>query len=414
MSLSTTRTPFSPAAEGMSLFYSVHGVPVNSVLLVRSEAEAAQFPTGDIDLAFCPETGFITNSSFSEDRVNYNAEYEETQGFSGTFSAFHRRLAEDLIDRYDLRDKTILEIGCGKGEFLTLLCDLGGNKGIGFDPAYRPERNTHPAAEHITFIRDFYSEDYGHYHADFVCCKMTLEHIPDVADFVGMVRRSLGENRDAVVFFQVPERRRVLRDVAFWDIYHEHCSYFSAGSLGRLFRSRGFDVLSLWTDYDDQYLMIEARPCAGEPGAPLPEEESPEELREDVRQFTQVVQTRLEHWRRLLAECAVKGRRVALWGGGSKAVAFLTTLGAGADVSMVIDINPYKQGAYLPGTAHKVSAPSELRADPPDVVIIMNPIYHDEIQADLQRLGVDPILWHVDADPSTLRTQPVGKAESSS
>jgi SAM-dependent methyltransferase len=409
MSSRSTHTSFSSSPEGKESFYTVRDVPVNSVLLVRSREEAESFPTGDIELAFCPETGFITNQVFSEDNVNYNAEYEETQGFSGTFSAFHRRLAQDLIDRYNLRNKTILEIGCGKGEFLTLLCEMGENEGIGFDPAYHPERNTSPAAERITFVQDFYSEAYAGHQADFVCCKMTLEHIPDVADFVGMVRRAVGENSDPVVFFQVPDVRRVLRDVAFWDIYHEHCSYFSAGSLGRLFRRQGFDVLSLWTDYDDQYLMIEAKPRAGEASDPLPEEESPAELRADIRQFTEVVQRRLQNWRQLLVEGAETDRHVALWGGGSKAVAFLTTLGVKDEVRTVVDINPYKHGTYLPGAAHRVSAPSELVGNPPDVVIIMNPIYHDEIQADLRDLGLDPVLWHVDADPSTLSVRELAR-----
>jgi len=407
MAVSSLASCFSSSAEGKSLFYAVDDVPANSVLLVRSREEALAFPTGRIELALCPETGFVTNQAFDENLVNYNAEYEETQGFSGTFSAFHRRLAEDLIDRYDLRGKTILEIGCGKGEFLTLLCELGSNEGIGFDPAYRPERNTSPAAERITFIQDFYSEAYADYTADFVCCKMTLEHIPDVADFVGMVRRAVGDNRDTVVFFQVPDVRRVLRDIAFWDVYHEHCSYFSAGSLGRLFHSQGFEVLSLWTDYDDQYLMIEARPGTGESAssALLKGEESPAELAADVERFAAEVCQRLDAWRTVLAEYHDEGRHVVLWGGGSKAVAFLTTLGLTDEIGAVVDINPFKHGTYLPGTGHEVVAPEALKTAPPDVVVIMNPIYHDEIKADLQRLGLAPALWHVDADPVHLQTQ---------
>jgi SAM-dependent methyltransferase len=396
---------FSPDPVGKTLVYTVGGVPVNSVLLVRSREEALNFPTGRIELAVCPHTGFLTNRAFDADAVRYTDEYEETQGFSDTFSAFHRRLADDLIRRYDLRNRTVLEIGCGKGEFLTLLCDVGPNTGVGFDPSYRPERNRHPAADRVTFIRDFYSEDYSDVEADFVCCKMTLEHIPDVARFVGMVRRSIGDNPDTVVFFQVPDVRRVLKDLAFWDVYHEHCSYFSAGSLARLFRSQRFDVLSLWRDYDDQYLMIEARPQSETKDVlqARPEEESPDELRSEVAAFETRVADRIDAWRDLLHERYHRGEKIALWGGGSKAVAFLTTLGVRSEVCAIIDINPHKQGAYLPGTGHKVLGPEELIQIDPDIVLIMNSIYHDEIQEDLAAMHLDPALWHVDADPVWIR-----------
>ena len=177
-----------------------------------------------------------------------------------TFREFHHRLASRLIKQHDLHQKKIIEIGGGKGEFLTLLCELGDNEGIGFDPAYVSERDQSSVRGKINFIKDFYSEKYAHYQSDFICCKMTLEHIHQTGDFVKMVRRSIGEQAETTVFFQVPDTSRILKDLAFWDMYYEHCSYFTLGSLARLFRDCDFEVIDLWKDYDDQYLMIEARP----------------------------------------------------------------------------------------------------------------------------------------------------------
>jgi hypothetical protein len=62
---------------------------------------------------------------------------------------------------------------------------------------------------------------------------MTLEHIAPTGDFVGAVRRAVGDDPQTVVFFQVPDVIRILKEQAFWDIYYEHCNYFSAGSLAR-------------------------------------------------------------------------------------------------------------------------------------------------------------------------------------
>lgn len=378
--------------ERMPIFYEVAGVPVNSVLLVGTRAEAVGFQRGDIALGVCPACGFIANTAFDEALTQYTAAYEATQGYSPTFNKFHRALAQGLIDRYDLRDKDIIEIGCDKGDFITMLAEMGDNRGVGFDPAYVPGRHPSPAADRLTFIPDFYSEKYTDYRADFICCKMTLEHIPAVGAFMATVRRSIGDRSDTVVFFQIPNAQYVLCDLAFWDIYYEHCSYFTKGSLARLFRRAGFEVRDLWTAYDDQYLMIEARPAAGTPDAtPLPGEESPAETLAMVDSFVERYEPKRAEWRALLAAWRAEGKRVVLWGGGSKGVAFLTTLGeAAADIAYAVDINPIKTGTFMAGTGQEIVAPAFLRDYRPDVVVIMNPVYRDEIDADLNAMGLTP------------------------
>jgi hypothetical protein len=372
----------------MSVFYEVRGVPVNSVLLLPTREEAMGFPKGDIVLGFCEECGFISNMAFDPTEQEYSARYEATQGYSPTFTAFHKTLAQRLIDKYNLRDKTLIEIGCDKGDFLTMLCELGNNRGFGFDPAYVPDRIPSPAKDRMTFIADFYGEKYAQYAADFVCCKMTLEHISTVAEFMTTVRRSIGNRTDTIVFFQIPEVRRVLREVAFWDIYYEHCSYFSMGSLARLFRKTGFDVMGLETEYDDQYLMIEARPGTGRGLAPLAEEDDLDALRQDVALFTSTLETTLARWQLRMKDIKAAGRRAVIWGGGSKGVAFLTRLDIVDEIAYAVDINPHKTGTFMAGTGQEIVAPEFLRTYQPDLVIVMNPIYIPEISAELARLGV--------------------------
>jgi SAM-dependent methyltransferase len=371
-------------------FHRVEGAPVHSVLLMRTREAAVSYPRGTLDLAFCRDCGFIANLAFDPDLHEYSTECEETQGYSPTFGAFQRRLAEHLVARYDLHDKDIVEIGCGKGEFLTLLCELGVNRGVGFDPAYRPDRGREPGAGSVTFVQDFYGEKYGDHEADFVCCKMTLEHIHDTAAFAGTVRRSLGDRHETAVFFQVPDVVRILQDVAFWDIYYEHCSYFSLGSLARLFRRCGFDVLDLWRDYGDQYIMLEAHPGNDTPSDPLPQEHDLEELTRLVEAFPAAYETRLTAWRQFFGDACAEKRRAVLWGSGSKAVAFLTTLDCGDAIEYVVDINPYRQGTFVAGTGQEIVAPAFLEEYRPDTVVIMNPVYRDEIQNDLAARGIAP------------------------
>jgi SAM-dependent methyltransferase len=378
----------SCGAVGMSVFYKLERVPVHSVLLLSTREEALSYPVGDIVLGFCPICGFIANAAFDSSLQEYAPGYEGTQSFSPTFNAFAHRLAERLIDQYDLHGKDIIEIGCGQGEFLTLLCELGDNRGIGFDPAYVGPRAESLAHNRATFIKDLYSERYAGYRGDFVCCKMTLEHIQQPADFISTVRCSLGDQSGTVVFFQVPDVTRILRERAFWDIYYEHCSYFSLGSLARLFRKCGFDVIRLAKEYDGQYLMIEARPGDGTGGASLRQEDDLEDLARAVADFSQDCPHKLDAWRCDLHRLGQNGYRAVIWGAGSKGVAFLTTLGVQHEIEYAVDINPRKHGTYMAGTGQQIVGPEFLRAYRPDVVIVMNPIYCDEIQRALDRMGI--------------------------
>jgi SAM-dependent methyltransferase len=328
--------------------------------------------------------------SFDERLTEYSGRYEETQGFSPTFGAFHEQLATRLIERYGLRDKAILEIGCGKGEFLALLCRLGGNRGIGFDPGYVEGRLEPRGQEQITIIRDFYSAKYRDYGGDLVCCKMTLEHISETGEFLGTIRDAIANRPGTIVFFQVPEATRILKECAFEDIYYEHCSYFSPGSLERLFRRFGFEILDVGTEYGEQYLTIEARTASGpRVDGPLRFDDV-EQLGEYVARFPARSREKLDAWRARLDALRDSGRRVALWGSGSKGVSFLTTLGAGEEIGCVVDINPFRQGHFMAGTGHPIVAPESLTGYKPDTVIVMNGVYREEIVANLRGLGLAP------------------------
>jgi cyclopropane fatty-acyl-phospholipid synthase-like methyltransferase len=373
---------------GLEVFHEQQGVPVHSCRLVETRAEALAFPTGTLKLAFCPGCGFITNIAYDPALQDYGVAYEETQGFSPRFREFLERLARRWIERYDLHGKDVLELGCGKGEFLSLLCELGPNRGVGIDPAFVEERLESEAARRMRFVADLYSERYADVPCDALVCRHTLEHIGQVGEFMALARRTIGE-RDAAVLFDLPDVVRVLREGAFWDVYYEHCSYFSPGSLARLFRRSGFRVLDLELDYDDQYIVLEARAADGaEADEPLPLEETPGELEDDVEAFRQTFAATAAKWREVLAAARADGRRVAIWGAGSKAVAFLTTLASGDEIAYAVDINPYKQGKYLAGTGHEVLGPDALRERPPELVIAMNAVYVDEIGEQLSALGL--------------------------
>jgi len=196
---------------------------------------------------------------------------------------------------------------------------------------------------------------------------------------------------DTPVFFQVPEATRILRDCAFEDIYYEHCSYFSPGSLAHLFRANSFEVMNLSTEYDGQYLTLKARATSATGSQqPLPQEADIELLTTLVRSFPQRLAAKRREWASRLQDIAGKDRKAVIWGAASKAVALLATLPEARFIRYGIDINPHKQGHFLPGSGLPVVEPGFLLEYRPDLVVIMNPIYRKEIQRDLWRLGLTP------------------------
>ncbi|MBI5644295.1 MAG: methyltransferase domain-containing protein [Deltaproteobacteria bacterium] len=378
----------SCGATGLSVFYECKQSPVHSILLMTTRDEAVNYPKGEVALAFCGSCGFISNIAYRPELQDYSPRCEESQGFSETFNKFSRDLAKRLIAKYQITDKEIIEIGCGKGEFLNLLCELGGNRGLGFDPAYVKNRQSSP--DGVNFINDFYSEKYALMKADFVVCKMTLEHIERPADFIRSIRSSLAGRPETVVFFQVPDATRVLYELAFWDIYYEHCSYFSTGSISKLFTDSGFEVMDISRDYEGQYIMLEARASGG-----VTKEKTIEDagnLAFAVKYFTENCNQKISIWKRKLRDFHATGYRIVLWGSGSKAVAFLTTLNISEEIKYVVDINPHRHGTFIAGTGQEIVPPDFLKTYKPDAVIAMNPVYKDEIQGDIDRMGLEAVL----------------------
>lgn len=375
---------------GLDLFYRTSIVPLNSCIMLDTMEKAKAFPTGAIQLGMCRSCGFITNVRYDENLINYSDEYEDQQGFSPTFVSFAKKVTDRLIDRYDLKNKSVLEIGCGKGDFLKMLCDRGHNRGVGIDPTAPSLGEADIDNANITYIREMFSLRHSSYVGDMIVCRHTLEHIADVRRFIKTIREAIPVSKKPVLFFELPDVVRVLADQAFWDIYYEHCSYFTPGSLANLFRSCGFELLDLYRAYDNQYLMIEAIPIEGQSTQLHQLEDTPNDTAERVREFCRKCENQFTSWHSYLTDCKAKGKRVVVWGSGSKCVSFFTTLGVSDEIEHVIDINPNRQGKYIAGACRQIKAPEFLTEYRPDVVIIMNSVYTDEITQQLTEMKLSP------------------------
>jgi hypothetical protein len=143
-------------------------------------------------------------------------------------------------------------------------------------------------------------------------------------------------------------------------------------------------------------LLLEAKPATnGNHSTALREEESVEELSKAVVKFQNNYAGTVRRWKQKVDAIRQNRQRCVIWGSSSKCVAFLNTVGIQDEIEFIVDINPYRQGKYLPGSGKLIVAPKFLAEYRPDVVIAMNPIYLDEIRNELNNLGLQPELTAV-------------------
>lgn len=369
-------------SSDISIFADIPQVPVHCNLLYPSRAEALDSRKADMRLGFCHSCGHIFNDAFNSEDTEYIQDYENSLHFSPRFQQYAETLAADLVNRYRLYQKTILEIGCGRGDFLKLLCGLGNNRGIGFDPSHSPDWDPNTTNHQITFIRDFYSESYAEYKADLICCRHVLEHIQFPRDFITNVRCAIDDKVNSVVFFEVPNVMFTLKDLGIWDLIYEHCAYFSISSLVHLFETCGFKVLRTTEAFGGQFLSIESVPKKDRLGVDqtLLQKNTPDQMEGYVREFADKYLSTVKKWRNDIKGLRKDGKRVVIWGVGSKGVTFLNTLEKESHIEYGVDLSIYKQGKYVAGTGQKIVPPDFLKKYNPDVAIVMNPIYIEEIK----------------------------------
>jgi len=386
-----TREPFlCPVCGGgdCELFLSLPSMPVLCNVLWESRARATAAVRGDIELVHCSSCGFIANTAFDPARIEYTESYDNCLHFSGRFQEYAESLARRLVERHHLRRKTVVDVGCGKGDFLKLLCDLGGNHGIGFDPSFAPRDDMDPELGDIRIIRDYYSENYADHGGDFVSCRHVLEHIQRPGEFLDKVRR--GISRPGVpVYFEVPNATYTMEHTFVWDVIYEHPCYFTHESLRYVFEKSGFAVDEVADEFEGQYLGLHAK--TRDPST-QPVEKSTRAspaVRELVKAFAARFRGLTGQWTRELDSVHSAGRRAVVWGAGSKGVTFLNLLDPRRRMEYAVDVSPNKHGKFVAGSGHEIVPPVFLRDYRPGLILVMNPVYEAEIRRISKEMGVD-------------------------
>jgi hypothetical protein len=377
-----------PACGGspLEVFFESRGVPVHCNVLHETRADALTAETGDIRLGFCGVCGMIYNVAFDPARMRYGLGYENALHVSERFREYAREAAQGLVDRHGLVGARVVEVGCGDGYFLRLLCGLAGSRGWGFDPSW-PGDVTPGDASDVIFVRDGYQSGAVGEDVDLIIGRHVLEHVADPRAFLRSLRATPGRRGRPILFVEVPDARETLNRGAVWDILYEHCSYFTPRSLRSLFRSEGLETLRIAAAFGGQFLQADARPD-GAGMRRISRSAEVAALEAAAAGFSEAYAARVGRWRAEVERLRAAGRRVVVWGAGTKGVMFVHTVDAGRAIEEVVDINPKKHGKYVPATGQEVVPPERLQRRPPDVVLVMNPLYVTEVEKRLDGLGI--------------------------
>ena len=376
----------------VSVFLEIPQLPVFCNQLCHSREDALSAPVASIRLGFCSGCGHVYNVDFDPSLVEYSPEYENSLHFSPRFRTYAEDLAAALTARYTLDGKTIVEIGCGRGDFLKALCRQGTNRGLGFDPSYPGESGSWDPETGVTIFRQPYAEALITDNPALTCCRHCLEHIAQPRTFVQNLHTVLRTQPDGgSVFFEVPNALFILRDGSVWDIIYEHCGYFTAASLRRLFETSGFVVTDVAEAFGGQFLTLHADATT------TPYSNTCQQFHHDIdghiENFRNSFHNRISEWIERMDMLGYNQKRIVAWGSGSKANTFLNLVNASVNadsrIDYVVDINPHKQGRYVAGSGQSIVSPEFLKQYHPDIILVLNAIYQKEIRAMTEQLGIN-------------------------
>jgi SAM-dependent methyltransferase len=370
-------------------FLDLGDVPVFCNVQWATREEALAAASGPLALSACLDCGHVFNHAFDAARLAYAPGYENSQHASSVFRSYAERLVDRLVDQYGIRNRAVVDIGCGRGDLLAMLCERGGNNGFGFDPSYAG-MTAADGNRRFTVRREFFGPEHAAaIRPALVSCRHVLEHVEDPVDFLRTLRTTMEACGDAVLYLEVPSGEELLVSLGLWDYLYEHVSYFSAQSLEAVLNTAGFEVLAMRRDFGGQFLCADAR-IAARTSTLQPSIGQSEAF---VRSAAQGMLGRLQRWRQWTSELPTGGE-VALWGAGSKGVMFLNLLGLNTSgkIDRVVDQNVDKHGRFVSGTGQAIVSPEGLKGSEVDQVVLMNGIYAAEIRARMQVLAINPKL----------------------
>ena len=372
--------------------FALERVPVANNALCTSRAEALDFPLGCLQLCGCLHCGFVWNAAYEAGLVPYNTAYENNQSHSACFVDHLEHVMDSLLLPEFPVD--ILEVGCGQGDFLRELQKTRGvhvRRAVGCDPVLSGSCLCEnilllPGELNATMLPQDFIPTLG-------ISRHVIEHVPEPELFLQNMLACAPTLTSLAL--ETPSLEWIVTNRAYYDLYYEHCSLFDAYALRAMLHRNGFGKVTVNSLFGGQYLLAVAS-RQGEGGDGSAENSNTAFMHQRAKNFAAFRSGQdvfWRHWGKTVYNLSERCGKIGVWGAASKGMTFVQRLGdMGMAIHCVVDINPRKQGCYVPCVGTPVISPEQALIEGVNAFVVANPLYFNEVRSFCQSLGASPVL----------------------
>jgi len=369
----------------------------NAFLGKESEfATEKQFP---LDLYLCETCGLVQLLDIIDPETLFR-NYVYVTGTSATMAAHNKAYAATVTERLGLgKDDLVVEVASNDGSLLRYF-DSHGVRTLGIEPARNIARIAREAG--IATVEEFFTstlarelrDAYGSARA--IIANNVLAHVDDTRDFLFGARTLLAP--DGLLVVEVPWLGKLVANLEYDTVYHEHLCYFSLTALSQIYSAAGLSVVEVeHVSVHGGSLRVYASPAPRESGtasvANLLAEEAAAGLRNPSRleRFARDVSRQRSELRALLESLISDGKTIAGYGAPAKGNTLLQYCNITSTMlPYTVDRNSLKVGCFTPGTHIPVLPVDTLAVRRPDYLLILAWNFADEImgqQAEYRAAG---------------------------
>lgn len=305
----------------------------------------------------CPCCGLV---QLDAEPVNYYRQVIRAGGETSTMVNLRRQEYSDFVKQFKLEGKRIVEIGCGRGEFLKEWKGFPVEAyGIEYDQKLVDSANQSGLQVYKSFAEDGQTELSGTPYDAFVQFNF-LEHQPYPNEMLQCIYNNL--TNDGVGLVTVPSLEYILKYDGYYELIRDHIAYYSKQTLCFLFEKNGFEVVShKIVNRDTHEIMVRKRQKVSVDSW----KQNFEELKSEIDAY--------------IGEYYTKGKKIAIWGASHQGFTIASSMRLQSKVAYIIDSAVFKQGKYAPASHIPIYGRERYFKEPVDSILILAPGYTDEI-----------------------------------